>query len=126
MTELTFLEKVTVQEFRLDLVDDCVSRTKNLSGLLTAEEALRDIEKVMKEKDLAMWKHWDMDGYEPDVSVISLEGRYGINCEKFYHLEDIVSRLDDLEDERSFESSLRQVEAVLSFTDEEVLNHMNG
>ena len=126
MTELTFLEEVTVQEFRLDLVDDCVSRTKNLSGLLTAEEALIEIEKVLKEKDLAMWKHWDMDGYEPDVSVISLEGRYGINCEKFYHLEDIMSGLEDIDDERSFELSLRQVENVLSFTDDQMLETING
>ena len=37
MNELTLLEEVTVQEFRLELVDDSAARTRNLSGLLTAE-----------------------------------------------------------------------------------------
>ena len=55
MSELTFLEEVTIQEYRLELVDDCVARTRNLSGLLTAEEALEEVKKTLAMSDISMW-----------------------------------------------------------------------
>ena len=116
MNELTLLEEVTVQEFRLELVDDSAARTRNLSGLLTAEEALIDIRRVLSVKDLAMWKQWDMDGYEPDMTDEELESRYTVNCQKFYQMEEIVSiqNVYDLGTERNCKIALKELESILS------------
>tara|TARA_R110002096_G_scaffold179592_1_gene356621 strand:- start:458 stop:856 length:399 start_codon:yes stop_codon:yes gene_type:complete len=126
MNELTLLEEVTVQEFRLELVDDSAARTRNLSGLLTAEEALIDIRRVLSVKDLAMWKQWDMDGYEPDVSVIGLSTRQSINLQKFSLIKDNVSKMNlyEIEDERGFELCLTEVESILAMTDEMSINEL--
>lgn len=126
MNELTLLEEVTVQEFRLELVDDSAARTRNLSGLLTAEEALIDIRRVLSVKDLAMWKQWDMDGYEPDVSVIGLSTRQSINLQKFSLIKDNVSKMNlyEIEDERGFELCLTEVESILTMTDEMSINEL--
>tara|TARA_B110000093_G_C12844685_1_gene356739 strand:+ start:13 stop:405 length:393 start_codon:yes stop_codon:yes gene_type:complete len=122
MNELTLLEEVTVQEFRLELVDDSAARTRNLSGLLTAEEALIDIRRVLSVKDMAMWKQWDMDGYEPDMNDEELESKHAVNCQKFYQMEEIVSiqNVYDLETERNCEIALKEVESILTMSDEEI------
>lgn len=122
MNELTLLEEVTVQEFRLELVDDSAARTRNLSGLLTAEEALIDIRRVLSVKGMAMWKQWDMDGYEPDMTDEELEDRHTINCQKFYQMEEIVSiqNVYELETERNCEIALKELESILAMSDEEV------
>ena len=122
MNELTLLEEVTVQEFRLELVDDSAARTRNLSGLLTAEEALIDIRRVLSVKEMAMWKQWDMDGYEPDMTDEELEARHTINCQKFYQMEEIVSiqNVYDLETERNCEIALKELESILAMSDDEV------
>ena len=122
MNELTLLEEVTVQEFRLELVDDSAARTRNLSGLLTAEEALIDIRRVLSVKDMAMWKQWDMDGYEPDMNDEELESKHTVNCQKFYQMEEIVSiqNVYDLETERNCEIALKEVESILTMSDEEI------
>ena len=126
MNELNLLEEVTVQEFRLELVDDSAARTRNLSGLLTAEEALIDIRRVLSVKDMAMWKQWDMDGYEPDVSVIGLSTRQSINLQKFSLIKDNVSKMNlyEIEDERGFELCLTEVESILAMTDEMSINEL--
>ena len=123
MNELTLLEEVTVQEFRLELVDDSAARTRNLSGLLTAEEALIDIRRVLSVRDMEMWKQWDMDGYQPDMNDEELEARHTINCQKFYQMEEIVSiqNVYDLETERNCEIALKELESILSMSDEEVV-----
>ena len=115
-----------MQEFRLELVDDSAARTRNLSGLLTAEEALIDIRRVLSVKDLAMWKQWDMDGYEPDVSVIGLSTRQSINLQKFSLIKDNVSKMNlyEIEDERGFELCLTEVESILAMTDEMSINEL--
>jgi hypothetical protein len=123
MNELTLLEEVTVQEFRLELVDDSAARTRNLSGLLTAEEALIDIRRVLSVKEMEMWKQWDMDGYEPDMTDEELEARHTINCQKFYQMEEIVSiqNVYELETERNCEIALKELESILAMSDEEVV-----
>ena len=123
MNELTLLEEVTVQEFRLELVDDSAARTRNLSGLLTAEEALIDIRRVLSVKEMEMWKQWDMDGYEPDMTDEELEARHTINCQKFYQMEEIVSiqNVYDLGTERNCEIALKELESILAMSDEEVV-----
>ena len=123
MNELNLLEEVTVQEFRLELVDDSAARTRNLSGLLTAEEALIDIRRVLSVRDMEMWKQWDMDGYQPDMNDEELEARHTINCQKFYQMEEIVSiqNVYDLETERNCEIALKELESILSMSDEEVV-----
>ena len=70
-----------------------------------------------------MWKQWDMDGYEPDMTDEELEARHTINCQKFYQMEEIVSiqNVYELETERNCEIALKELESILAMSDEEVV-----
>ena len=51
-----------------------------------------------------------------------LESRHTVNCQKFYQMEEIVSiqNVYDLETERNCEIALKEVESILTMSDEEI------